>query len=117
MLDHPALSNPEAPRAVYLAIGTELTSGQITNRNAAWISKRLEESGIPVAWHLAVPDDRSLMTEAMQLGSRHGRLVFITGGLGPTTDDLTAEALARDHAEQMADILTGRLRAVISRAA
>ena len=94
MLDNPAFSNPEAPRAVYLAIGTELTSGQITNRNAAWISKRLEESGIPVAWHLAVPDDRSLMTEAMELGSRHGRLVFITGGLGPTTDDFTRDVVA-----------------------
>lgn len=94
MLDHPALSQPGAPRAVYLAVGTELTSGQITNRNAAWISKRLEENGIPVSWHLAVPDDRSLMLEAMQLAGHHGKLVFMTGGLGPTTDDFTREVVA-----------------------
>jgi nicotinamide-nucleotide amidase len=82
------------PQAVYLAIGTELTSGQITNRNAAWISKQLEARGIPVSWHLAVPDDRKLMLEAMKLAQKQGSLVFITGGLGPTTDDFTREVVA-----------------------
>ncbi len=83
------------PHAVYLAIGTELTSGQITNRNASWISKQLEARGIPVSWHLAVPDERKLMLEAMRLAEQHGKLVFITGGLGPTTDDFTREVVAQ----------------------
>ena len=94
MLDSPKLSQPGAPRAVYLAIGTELTSGQITNRNAAWISKKLESCGIPVSWHLTVPDDRRLMLEAMMLAQRHGKLIIITGGLGPTTDDFTRDVIS-----------------------
>ncbi|MEN9722068.1 MAG: nucleotide-utilizing enzyme [Pseudomonadota bacterium] len=89
-----SLWNPQAPRAVYLAIGTELTSGQITNRNAAWVSERLEKQGIPVTWHLTVPDDRGLMLEAMRLAAEQAELVFISGGLGPTTDDFTREVIA-----------------------
>jgi len=95
MTELSSVLSSQAPRAVYLAIGTELTSGQITNRNASWISKKLEDAGIPVSWHLAVPDDRALMLEAMQLAQKNGKLVFITGGLGPTTDDFTRDVIAQ----------------------
>jgi molybdenum cofactor synthesis domain-containing protein len=82
------------PRAIYLAIGTELTSGQITNRNASWISSQLEALGIPVLWHLCVPDDRALMRKAMEFAALQGNLIFITGGLGPTSDDFTRDVVA-----------------------
>jgi len=90
-----------SPRAVYLAIGTELTSGQITNRNASWISSRLEAAGIPTLWHFCVPDDRALMREAMELASERGDLIFITGGLGPTSDDFTRDVVAEWWGEKL----------------
>jgi molybdenum cofactor synthesis domain-containing protein len=90
-----------SPRAVYLAIGTELTSGQITNRNASWISSRLEEAGIATSWHFCVPDDRALMREAMELASQRGDLIFITGGLGPTSDDFTRDVVAEWWGESL----------------
>lgn len=85
---------PTAPRAVYLAIGTEITSGQITNRNASWIASKLESAGIPTLWHFCVPDERVLMREAMELAQERGDLIFISGGLGPTSDDFTREVVA-----------------------
>jgi nicotinamide-nucleotide amidase len=88
-------------KAVYLAIGTELTSGQITNRNAAWISSKLESVGIEVSWHLCVPDDRSLMRESMELAGSKAGLVFITGGLGPTTDDFTRDVVTEWWGERL----------------
>lgn len=83
----------QAPRVAYLAIGTELTSGQITNRNAAWISVRLEEAGLSVLWHLCVPDDRALILDALKLVDTRCDLLFITGGLGPTSDDFTRDVV------------------------
>ncbi len=76
-----------------LAIGTEVTSGQIINKNAAWMSEKLNSYGMEVFHHLSVPDERELMINAMRFltGSNH---LFITGGLGPTSDDFTREVVA-----------------------
>jgi nicotinamide-nucleotide amidase len=82
------------PRAALLAIGTELTTGQIVNSNAAWISVELQKLGIDVILHLTVPDDPQGMREALDYCASHAPLVFITGGLGPTTDDLTRSIVA-----------------------
>lgn len=85
--------------SVILAIGTEVTSGQIINRNAAWIAQRLEELGIPSLTHIAVPDDHSLIQNALNsaaklLEQHSSSLLFVTGGLGPTTDDFTRDAIS-----------------------
>lgn len=77
-----------------LAIGNELTSGQILNRNAAWLSQKLEDLGIAGAAHLVVPDDRPLILEALRYLSGVAKYVFVTGGLGPTSDDFTREVIA-----------------------
>lgn len=82
------------PRASILAIGTELTTGQITNRNAVWISQKLENLGVEVVLHEAVADDRPMMRDAIHRCLGVSQLLFITGGLGPTSDDFTREVVA-----------------------
>ncbi len=82
------------PRARILAIGTELTQGQITNRNAVWISERLTNLGIEVTAHVTVPDDHALIRAALDEAAAASEILFVTGGLGPTTDDFTRDVLA-----------------------
>jgi molybdenum cofactor synthesis domain-containing protein len=83
-----------ATKASVLAIGTELTTGQITNRNAAWISERLVNLGIDVVLHETVADDRPAILRALDRCWETSRLVFVCGGLGPTTDDFTRDVIS-----------------------
>jgi nicotinamide-nucleotide amidase len=78
-----------------ISIGSELTSGQNLDTNSQWLSLRLAEIGIPVGWHTTIADDMEANVEAFGIACRRAKLVLITGGLGPTQDDLTREALAR----------------------
>ena len=82
-------------KATILAIGTELTQGQITNRNAAWLSQRLTEMNIEVVRHLTVADDRPEILKALKLSESDSHLILVTGGLGPTTDDFTRDVLSQ----------------------
>jgi nicotinamide-nucleotide amidase len=81
-------------KAEIISIGSELTSGQNLDTNSQWLSIRLAEMGIPVGWHTTVADDLTDNVEAFRIAARRARLVIATGGLGPTQDDLTREALA-----------------------
>ncbi|MEO7162641.1 MAG: competence/damage-inducible protein A [Bdellovibrionia bacterium] len=81
-------------KASILAIGTELTTGQITNRNAAWIAEKLINLGIEVVLHETVPDDHQLIREALDHCKGYSQFIFVTGGLGPTTDDFTRNVIA-----------------------
>jgi nicotinamide-nucleotide amidase len=78
-----------------ISIGSELTSGQNLDTNSQWLSRRLAEIGIPVGWHTTVGDDLEDNVAAFRVAAQRARLVIATGGLGPTQDDLTREALAR----------------------
>src|SRR5579859_5863293 len=78
-----------------LSIGSELTSGQNLDTNSQWLSQRLAEIGIAVGWHTTVADDLDANVEAFRVAAGRARLVLVSGGLGPTQDDLTREALAR----------------------
>jgi nicotinamide-nucleotide amidase len=80
--------------AEVLAIGSELTSGQHLDTNSAWLSRRLGELGVSVRWHTTVGDEPGPMVEALRIAAGRAKLVVIGGGLGPTQDDLTREALA-----------------------
>jgi nicotinamide-nucleotide amidase len=81
--------------AAVLSIGTELTRGELVNSNVAWLSEELTGLGFEVREHLTVDDDEARIVEAVRtLAARH-RVVVSTGGLGPTTDDLTTESVAR----------------------
>jgi nicotinamide-nucleotide amidase len=82
-------------KAEILSIGSELTSGQNLDTNSQWLSLRLAEMGMAVGWHTTVADDLEANVEAFRIASQRAGLVLATGGLGPTLDDLTREALAR----------------------
>jgi nicotinamide-nucleotide amidase len=80
-------------RAEIVAVGTELLLGQIANTNARWMSEALAAVGVDVVHHQAVGDNLERIVEAMQLASSRAEIVLVTGGLGPTQDDITRDAL------------------------
>ncbi len=84
-----------------IAIGTELLLGQIVNSNAARIGERLAESGLDHYRQTVVGDNVDRMTAAILDAAARSDAVIITGGLGPTKDDLTREALARAAGESL----------------
>jgi nicotinamide-nucleotide amidase len=81
-------------KAEVISVGSELTSGQNLDTNSQWLSRRLAEIGIPVAFHTTVADDLADNVAVFQAACARADLVLVTGGLGPTQDDLTREALA-----------------------
>ncbi len=81
-------------RAEIISIGDELTSGQRLDTNSQWLSQRLGELGVPVAFHTTVGDDLETNVAAFRAAIDRVDVVVATGGLGPTADDLTREALA-----------------------
>lgn len=81
-------------RAEVIAIGDELTSGQRLDTNSQWLSQQLEEIGVTVMFHSTVGDDLEADTQVFREAVRRADVVVSTGGLGPTADDLTREAIA-----------------------
>jgi nicotinamide-nucleotide amidase len=80
--------------AEVLSIGDELTSGQRLDTNSQWLSTRLGELGIRVLYHTTVADDLAANCRVFAQAIERADVVVATGGLGPTADDLTREALA-----------------------
>jgi nicotinamide-nucleotide amidase len=80
--------------AIILAIGDELILGQSVDTNSAWMSQRLAGMGIEISAHLTVADDQPAIERAIVESARRCDLLLISGGLGPTADDLTRQALA-----------------------
>ncbi len=78
-----------------LSIGTEVARGEIVNTNASWLAAELTEAGFTVGAIEVMPDDVDRMAAAIRRLAAEHRFVVATGGLGPTTDDLTAAAAAR----------------------
>jgi nicotinamide-nucleotide amidase len=81
-------------RAEIIAIGDELTSGQRLDTNSQWLAERLNEIGVPVAFHTTVGDRLDDNVLAFRQAAERAEIVVATGGLGPTADDLTRQALA-----------------------
>lgn len=81
--------------AEIISIGTELTTGAKLDTNSQWLSLELAEIGIPVLAHQTISDDMDAMVDAIRTAADRSEIVLITGGLGPTLDDLTREALAK----------------------
>mgnify|MGYP001389618988 CR=1 FL=1 len=78
-----------------IAIGDELLDGQIANTNSAIISEKLKMLGLKVSRHTVIPDCMETVISELRKATERSRLVIVTGGLGPTEDDLTAEAAAK----------------------
>lgn len=81
--------------AAILSIGDELTLGQTLDTNSKWLSERLRDLGIVPVEHVTVPDDLPRHVGALRRLAGEVDLILCSGGLGPTADDLTREALAR----------------------
>ncbi len=82
------------PRAAILTIGSELLRGDGLDTNSAWLGERLERLGIACVAHATCPDEQAAIVDALALACARVDLVIVTGGLGPTTDDLTRAAVA-----------------------
>ena len=100
--------------AEIITIGTEMLLGDLVDTNTAWISQRLAELGVPIYRHTTVGDNPERIVAALRDASSRSTLVVTTGGLGPTSDDLTNACLstltgremveypeAREHVDRM----------------
>jgi nicotinamide-nucleotide amidase len=80
--------------AEILAIGDEITGGQLLDTNSQWLSQRLGELGVRVLYHSTVGDELQPCIDVFRRAVQRAEIIISTGGLGPTADDLTREALA-----------------------
>jgi competence/damage-inducible protein CinA-like protein len=85
----------QAMQAVILSIGDELALGQTVDTNTAYLAAKLAELGIWTLYHQTLADEKALIAGAIVAATAQAELVLITGGLGPTKDDLTRQALAQ----------------------
>src|SRR5437867_2708150 len=81
--------------AIILSIGDELVLGQTIDTNSAWISEHLAAVGCDILAHMTVPDDQKAIEQAIRDSARRCDFLIISGGIGPTEDDLTRQALAK----------------------
>lgn len=77
-----------------IVVGTELLLGQIINTNGAFLSKELADLGYEVYFETTVGDNKKRLIDTLNLASKRSELIILCGGLGPTTDDLTKEAVS-----------------------
>ena len=102
---HPRCDDKE-PTAAIVTVGNELLSGIIENSNATWMARELVDCGVGLRVILTLPDEVPVIAEALGDLSADFTYVFVTGGVGPTPDDVTREAVAQavgaplvEHAE------------------
>jgi nicotinamide-nucleotide amidase len=88
-------SSDQIPNAEIISIGEELLIGQTVNTNAAWIASQLNSIGVSVHKIVAIADDLASITESIATALDRSDLVLMTGGLGPTRDDVTKHALCQ----------------------
>lgn len=82
-------------KAEIITVGTELLIGSILNTNAKFLSERLIDLGVDVVRQVSVADDMNSIIKELNISMNEADLIFLCGGLGPTNDDLTREALAK----------------------
>jgi len=111
------VSRKQAVKAAVVAVGEELLSGETTDTNGPWLGKKLAALGAPVVRRWVVGDDAEAIQAALSAAMAVADLIIVTGGLGPTRDDLTRPAVA-DFLDldlrsdpRIVDDLRGRFRA------
>ena len=82
-------------KAEIIAVGTEILTGQIVNANAQFLSEKLASLGIDVYFQTAVGDNENRLLSVLKIAQGRSNLIILTGGLGPTEDDLTKQTLAK----------------------
>ena len=82
-------------KAEIITVGTELLMGQVINTNSATIARELAKLSISTYYQQTVGDNPERMLESIQLASSRSDLIILSGGLGPTTDDITKQVLAK----------------------
>jgi nicotinamide-nucleotide amidase len=82
-------------RVEVICTGDEVLTGKIVNTNFSYISQKLEDVGLSVAWETTVGDDRESLLQAFRLAGTRADAVIVNGGLGPTVDDLSQEIAAQ----------------------
>ncbi|MEZ6070847.1 MAG: molybdopterin-binding protein [Pirellulales bacterium] len=87
--------------AEVISIGDELTSGQRLDTNSQWLSQQLGDVGVRVLYHSTVADDMAAIVAVFAQAVARADVVLVTGGLGPTADDLTREAIAQLAAAEL----------------
>jgi nicotinamide-nucleotide amidase len=78
-----------------VSVGDELLLGEAVDTNSAWLSARLSEVGVRVARHTSVGDNIDAIASALAEAARRAAVIVVTGGLGPTQDDVPRDAVAR----------------------
>jgi len=102
--------------AEIIAVGSEMLTSQRIDTNSLYITDQLNSLGVEVRRKLIIGDDRALLTDAVQSALSHASIVILTGGLGPTEDDVTrqavADALHRDlvFSQEICDAIEERFR-------
>ena len=94
--------------AEIITIGDEILIGQIVDTNSAWLGQRLGELGVRVIRITSVSDNADEIANSIDCAMRRSQLVLVTGGLGPTKDDITKHTLARlfdSHLVENEDVL------------
>jgi nicotinamide-nucleotide amidase len=88
-------------RAEVLTIGDELLRGEIVDTNKSWLSERLLRLDVETRFHASVCDDPADMADAFRRAAGRADVVLVSGGLGPTRDDITLEVLARTFGREL----------------
>ena len=84
-------------RCEVVAVGTELLLGQIVDTNSAWLGEQLALAGIDRTHGQTVGDNLDRIVDALRLALSRAHAVIVCGGLGPTQDDITRDAIADGH--------------------
>src|SRR5512143_2264368 len=84
-----------------LSVGTELLLGHLVDTNAPWLAQSLSELGVDVFWISQVGDNLDRLTQTLRRAWDRSDLIVISGGMGPTGDDLTREAISALMGEEM----------------
>jgi nicotinamide-nucleotide amidase len=88
-------------KAEIISVGTEILLGEITDTNASWIASRLPSLGLDLYHKSVVGDNLERIVSTLELALSRSDVIIMTGGLGPTEDDLTREAIAEALGEEM----------------
>jgi nicotinamide-nucleotide amidase len=97
-------TDPAAGTVALVLIGDELLSGHTRDANGPWLGRRLTGEGFRVVSATTTPDDVEAVVAAVQRGLAEARAVLVTGGLGPTSDDVTRIALQQVAADQVQEL-------------